>query len=60
MEVKSLPPEAKPTVSLEMGMMVISPAKMGLPTMVLTSAISRSFCIVVVIRSPMGCCFSIR
>ena len=52
---KSLPPEANPKESFDTGMSVIpSSVRMGVPIMVLTSTISRIFCMVVLIRSPMG------
>ena len=50
----------KPILAGEITIIPISKLTVGLPTIVLTSAISRSLSKVVVIRSQMGCCFSIR
>ena len=55
---KSLPPDAKPKVTLETGMTVVpSAVVIGVPMMVLTSTISLIFAMVSVIRLLMGCSF---
>ena len=53
---KSLPPDAKPNVTLETGITVVpSAVVIGVPMMVLTSTISLILAMVSVIKLLMGC-----